>query len=137
VTFFSSTIMAASPVPSPETALDEYVTYLKTQTDKAVKTAAELPQDIPFHRTLDRKFRTELDATSARLLRLTNRLLKLAETLDVKSRPISGKPSHGDGDKVALADEEDVVDKFHSVVVDVFDPLLEHVVRFKLRRVWS
>jgi exosome complex exonuclease RRP6 len=130
--------MAASPVPSPETALDEYVTYLKTQTDKAVKTAAELPRDIPFHRTLDRKFRTELDATSARLLRLTNRLLKLAETLDIKSRPVSGKPSHGeDGDKVALADEEDVVDKFHSVVVDVFDPLLEHVVRFTMRRVWS
>jgi exosome complex exonuclease RRP6 len=130
--------MAASSIPSPETALDEYATYLKLQTDEAVKAATELPQDIPFHRTLDRNFRTELDATSARVLRLTNRLLKLAETLDIKSRPVSGKASHSEGsESVALVDEDDVVDKFHSIIVDVFDPLLEHVVRSTIRRVWS
>lgn len=120
----------ASAVPSPKTSLEEYVTLIKTETDKTVKAGSDLPRDIAFHRTLDRKFRTELDATSARVLRLTNRLLKLAETLDLKAKPGSNKAKHDEEkDKVALVDEDDVVDKFHSVVVDVFDPLLEHVVR--------
>ncbi|KIM28466.1 hypothetical protein M408DRAFT_308391 [Serendipita vermifera MAFF 305830] len=117
----------ASSIPLPETSLAEYVTLLKTQTDKTVNAAAGLPRDIAFHRTLDRKFKTELDATSARVLRLTNRLLQLAETLDPKSKPAASKVKHGVEDRVALVDEEDVVDKFHSVVVDVFDPLLERV----------
>ena len=116
-------------IPSPETSLEDYVSLLKTEIDKVVKVGSGLPRDIPFHRTLDRKFRTELDATSARLLRLTNRLLKLAETLDLKAKPAVSNKAREAEDKVALVDEEDVVDKFHSVVVDVFDPLLEHVVR--------
>jgi len=122
-----------SSIPSLGTSLDEYVTRLKTETDKSAKAAGELPQDIPFHRTLDRKFRAELDATSARVLRLTDRLLRLAETLDIQSRSVPGRNRDG-SDKVALVDEEDVMDRFHSVVVDVFDPLLEHVVRSALGR---
>jgi exosome complex exonuclease RRP6 len=143
-----------SDVPSPTTAIDNYLTELKIRTDKVVSSSKELPKDIAFHRTLDRKFRTDLDASSARILKLTNRLLKLAQTVQSspssqtsRSQAVSAPNSAsvtvvvpGSRSKVAkkakgkereekfLEDEDDVVDKFHSIVVDVVDPLLEQVV---------
>lgn len=117
-------------IPSLDTSLNEYITLLKTQTDVVSSNSKKLPDDIPFHRSLDRKFRTELDATSARILRLTNKLLKLSDTLHKPNSKAAEKSKRveSDDDKT-LEDEADVVDKFHSIVVDVVDPLLEHVVR--------
>lgn len=134
---------AATNLPPPKTAIDDYLTELKTRTDKAVSSSKELPKDIPFHRSLDRKFRTDLDASSARILKLTNRLLKLAQT--VQSSPASqrSRSSHSqptsaskivknakgkEREEARLNDEDDVVDKYHAIVVDVVDPLLEQVV---------
>lgn len=116
-------------IPSLDTALDEYVALIKIQTDVTSSKSKSLPEDILFHRSLDRKFRTELDLASSRVLRLTNKLLQLAETLYSTDAKASGTTKAIDRDEEqGLRDEADVADKFHSIVVDVVDPLLEHVV---------
>lgn len=67
--------------------------------------------------------------TSSRVLRLTNKLLRLAETLHSTDAKASETRKTVDRDEEhGLRDEADVVDKFHSIVVDVVDPLLERVV---------
>lgn len=113
-------------VPSPITHVGDYLSALKTAVDSTSNSAQALPDDIAFHRSLDRKFRQNLDKTSERLLTLTNRLLRLSETFT------SGSTTRASlvkiHDKPVLEDEDDVVDNFHSVVVDVMDPLLEQVV---------
>jgi exosome complex exonuclease RRP6 len=116
-------------IPSLDTALDEYVALIKIQTDATSSKSKLLPEDIPFHRSLDRNFRTQLDLTSSRVLRLTNKLLQLAETLNSTDAKASGTRKTMDRDEEqGLRDEADVVDRFHSIVVDIVDPLLEHVV---------
>jgi exosome complex exonuclease RRP6 len=116
-------------IPSLDTALDDYVALIKTQTDATSSKSKLLPEDIPFHRSLDRNFRTQLDLTSSRVLRLTNKLLQLAETLNSTDAKASGTRKTMDRDEEqGLRDEADVVDRFHSIVVDIVDPLLEHVV---------
>jgi exosome complex exonuclease RRP6 len=113
-------------------SLEEYLAILKGRTDQTVSSASKLPQDIPFHRSLDRKFRTDLDAASERVLRLTNKLLKLSNSLNKKKAAATqGRKSRRDEEnEPTLNDEDDIMDRFHSIVVDVLDPLLEHAVRF-------
>ena len=85
----------------------------------ATKLAASLPADLDFHRSLDKQFAQALDSCSDKVLNLTNRLLSFVSTIE---------GSKGKG-KRKLEDEEDVVDKFNSVVVDVVDQLFEKAVR--------
>ncbi|PVF97620.1 hypothetical protein CPB86DRAFT_797921 [Serendipita vermifera] len=109
-------------------SLEEYLANLKGLTDQTVSNASKLPQDIPFHRSLHRKFRTDLDTASERVLQLTNKLLKLSSTLNKKKATTSqGRKARRDDDnEPSLNDEDDIMDRFHSIVVDVLDPLLEH-----------
>ncbi|TDL23207.1 hypothetical protein BD410DRAFT_173443 [Rickenella mellea] len=83
----------------------------------ATKLAAALPQDMSFHRSLDKDFAQHVDATSDRVLKLTNRLLALASTTRTSQ-------AHG---KSKLEDQDDVVDNFSSMVIDAVDHLYERV----------
>lgn len=112
-------------MPSITKALDEFTTH-----------AAALPpkSDLAFHRTLDRSFAKSLDATSKRVLLLTEKLLQVAEgagsSAGAKGKGVDGartvrakvKP------RAKLEDEEDVVDGYRRNVVDVVDALLEDAV---------
>jgi exosome complex exonuclease RRP6 len=88
--------------------------------------AAELPDksDMGFHRTLDRKFAKGIDATSARVLKLTNQLLELA----VQSPELDANNDGKAKVHAPLDDEDTVVDHFRSSVIDIVDRLLENAV---------
>ncbi|KAF8517423.1 ribonuclease H-like domain-containing protein [Hysterangium stoloniferum] len=113
-----------SKIPSPTTSFDEYQLSLQSAAVSAIKSSMGLPKDISYHRSLDRKFGKRLDACSDRILTLTSRLLDFAQSSSVaESGPHVARS--GDKGKRRLENEEDVVDSFHSLVVDVMDQLLE------------
>jgi hypothetical protein len=87
---------------------------------KATRTAAGLPTDIGFHRSIDSGLAHDIDAVSSRVLNLTNRLLQYSSSGN--SQAAKGKG------KARLEDQDDVVDNFHSLVVDVMDELFERTV---------
>ena len=70
---------------------------------------------------MDMEFSSDVDAFSARLLSLTNKLLSFSSTID------SAAASRDKG-KAKLQTQDDVTDDFHSVVVDCMDQLLERTV---------
>lgn len=76
---------------------------------------------------MDASFARDLDALSERALELTNKLLDATYTLS-NSGDVKGKRK--------MRDQDDVVDKFQSVVVDSMDQLLERSVSvpFQLSR---
>ena len=74
-----------------------------------------LPSDVAFHRSMDHSFAQNLD-TFSETLPVTNKLLNFAAT--VGQSLVKGK-SEG---------QDDVVDNFHSLVVDSMDQLLEKTV---------
>lgn len=88
---------------------------------KATRNAALLPSDLNFYRSLDRGLAKEVDASSARVLSLANRLLDLIGTADNSS----SRSSKG---KARLRDDDDVTDNFRSSVVDAMDMLFEKAV---------
>ncbi|KZV86994.1 hypothetical protein EXIGLDRAFT_711949 [Exidia glandulosa HHB12029] len=99
----------ASAGPS---SFSEYQAKLQNAVLQPTKLALGLPKDLAFHRTLDRNFAEDIDECSSRVLALTNKLIKFAST--ARNAPDE-----------ALGGEEDAVDNFHSLVVDVMDRLLE------------
>ncbi|KAF8802130.1 hypothetical protein BYT27DRAFT_7113139 [Phlegmacium glaucopus] len=90
-----------------------------TTTRKAVG----LPSDVAFHRSVDHSFAQDLDAFSERVLLVTNKLLNLVATVD-QSSSSQGVAVRRKG-KGKLTSQDDVVDNFHSLVVDSMDQLLE------------
>jgi exosome complex exonuclease RRP6 len=76
--------------------------------------ATTLPPDIEFHRSIHVSFAAELDLLSTRVLRLTNRLVRLAGS--VESNTV---------ERSTLDGEEDVLDGFKSLIVDPVDRLFE------------
>ncbi|KAJ3571226.1 hypothetical protein NP233_g3891 [Leucocoprinus birnbaumii] len=104
------------------TAFDEYNTKLQTSALKATRNAATLPADINFYRSLDTGTAHDIDSISSRVLNLTNKLLELSNGVnDNAPEKAKGK---GKG-KAKLEDKDDVVDDFHSLVVDAMDQLFE------------
>ncbi|KAJ7265982.1 hypothetical protein B0H12DRAFT_179215 [Mycena haematopus] len=91
---------------------------VQTAALNATRSAAGLPADIPFHRSMDPDLAEDLDAFSSRVLSLTNNILSLVVTADTSQ---SGRRKG----KAKLQTQDDVVDDFHSLVVDVMDQLLE------------
>jgi exosome complex exonuclease RRP6 len=70
---------------------------------------------------MDSSFSRDLDIFSSGVLSLTNKLLGLVATADVThSTRTKGKAK--------LENQDDVVDNFHSLVVDSVDQLLERTV---------
>jgi len=111
--------------PPPNNDMDTLVEALQSQALECFIAADDLPQDIAFHRSLDRQFRKDIEKTSARLLKFTNCLIAYAETHSPTS---AAKAIQRNGKAVALHDEEDIADKYHSIIVDAMDSLLEHAV---------
>ena len=75
-----------------------------------------LPSDVAFHRSMDHIFAQNLD-TFSEILPVTNKLLNFfAATVDQSL--VKGK----------LEGQDDVVDNFHSLVVDSMDQLLDKTV---------
>lgn len=102
-------------------SFDAFNNQLQANALKATRNALALPTDIPFHRSMDSSFSQDLDAFSSRVLSLANNLLSLVATADTtQSARAKGKAK--------LEDQDDVVDNFHSLVVDSMDQLLERTV---------
>ncbi|KAK7464754.1 exosome nuclease subunit [Stygiomarasmius scandens] len=97
-------------------SFDEFYSQLQTTALKATRNSMLLPSDVAFHRSMDGEFSRDLDGFSMRVLDVANRMLGL----------VGGSESNGKGKaRAKLESEEDVVDNFHSLVVDSMDQLLE------------
>ena len=102
-------------------SFDVFNSKLQASALKATRSAVGLPADIAFHHSIDPAFAKDVDAFSSRVLSLTNKLLNFVATADESQR------SKGKG-KAKLQSQDDVVDNFHSLVVDSMDQLLERTV---------
>lgn len=115
---------------APEaTALDpdgfnDFYTNLQALAVTTTRGALALPADVDFHRSLNAGFARDLESIEGRVLGLTNKLLELAAGGGYAT--INSKDTRRGNNK--LEDEEDVLDNFHSVVVDAMDQLLERTV---------
>lgn len=108
-----------------ESNFEDYNLKLQTSILNPTKHAFALPTDIQFHKSIDRDFAEEIEACSTKVLSVTNKLLALAA---------SSTTTLGEKGKTRLfANQDDVVDDFDSVVVDIMDQLLERVVSKALR----
>jgi len=103
-----------------ESKFEDYNLKLQTSILNPTKHAFALPTDIQFHKSIDRDFAEEVEACSTKVLSITNKLLTMATS---PTTNIGGK-----GKARLIADQDDVVDDFDSVVVDIMDQLLERVV---------
>lgn len=74
--------------------------------------ASSLPSDLIFHRSIDPLLGRDVDALSARVLDLTNRLIRLSSKV-------------GPAKITSLQGEEDVVDEFARNIVDAMEGVLE------------
>lgn len=101
---------------------DTFNSNIQTCALKTTRNALSLPADVAFHRSMDPAFSKELDVLSSRVLSLTSKLLSLAASADAT------QSARGKG-KGKLENQDDVVDNFHSLVVDSMDQLLERTVR--------
>ena len=99
---------------------------LQATASMTTRKAVGLPSDVGFHRSMDHKFAQDLDAFSERVLLVTNKLLSLVATMD-QSQGARGKG------KGKLTSQDDVVDNFHSLVVDSMDQMLEKTASFQQR----
>jgi exosome complex exonuclease RRP6 len=102
---------------SPET-FEAYNVQLQTAILNPTKHAFSLPTDLAFHRSIDRDLAKELDLCSSKVMAITNNLLAFTATGNMK----------GKGKARLLETQEDVVDNFHSMVVDDMEQLLERTV---------
>ncbi|KAF8975376.1 hypothetical protein BDQ17DRAFT_1441539 [Cyathus striatus] len=94
---------------------EQVMAQLQSSVLKATRTSAGLPLDIVFHRSIDSAFANDVDKATSRVLGLTNKLLGLAGTVNAGA---------GKGKK-RLESEDDVLDRFQSIVVDVVDQMFE------------
>ncbi|KAF5392913.1 hypothetical protein D9757_001048 [Collybiopsis confluens] len=108
--------MASHEPAITSATFDEFSSKMQSSILKATRNSMLLPSDIKFHRTMDAEFSEDLDALSARILSMTNRLLTLAGSVN------SSVSNHT---KNELESEDDVVDNFQAVVVDTMDHMME------------
>ena len=98
-------------------SFEEYNESTKSAILNSTKLAVALPMDIGFHRSVDKDFSKAIDACSGRTLLLTNKLLNLAEP--------NNKATKG---KEKLENQEEVLDRFGTLVVDILDQFFERAV---------
>lgn len=108
-----------------ESNFEDYNLKLQNSILNPTKHAFALPTDIQFHKSIDRDFAEEIEACSTKVLSITNKLLTLATS---STTNLGGK-----GKARLIMGQDDVVDEFDSVVVDIMDQLLERVVRRTLQ----
>ncbi|TFK38973.1 ribonuclease H-like domain-containing protein, partial [Crucibulum laeve] len=108
---------SSSSAALTSSTFDVFNTDLQNIALKATRNAAMLPADVAFHRSIDSSFAREVDGLSARVMNLTNKILVLVGTAD--------QPKGRGKGKGRLDSQDDVMDNFHSLVVDSMDQLLE------------
>ncbi|KAK7061210.1 exosome complex exonuclease RRP6 [Favolaschia claudopus] len=108
----------ASSSSLSSSSFSDFNSRVQTAALNATRGAAGLPADIAFHRSIDSDLAQDLDAFSSRILSLTNNILSLVSTAD------TSQSSRKKG-KAKLQGQDDVVDDFHSLIVDSMDQLLE------------
>ncbi len=94
----------------------------------SVRKSVGIPADVSFHRSVDPALATQLDTLSTRVLSLTNRVLALSQLSAGSASNSSGRKGK-DKEAQRLHGQDDVVDRFQSLVVDVVDGLFERTVR--------
>ncbi|KAF8272378.1 ribonuclease H-like domain-containing protein [Lactarius quietus] len=94
---------------------DGYYAQLQASALKATKSAAALPADLSFHRSVDSDLASDLEACSNKVISITNMLLNVAT---------SSKSAKGKG-KARVRDEDDFLDRFGSLIVEPMDQLFE------------
>lgn len=104
-------------------SFDQFNSSLQGAALKATRHALSLPADLPFYRSVDSELSKDLDTFSARVLSVTNSLLNLVATTETSQ---GGRRRNGNQ---TLENRDDVLDSFHSLVVDSMDLLLERAVR--------
>ena len=118
--------MDASQSPLTKSEFDGYYAQLQASALKATKHAAALPTDLAFHRSVDSDLASDLEACSNKVVSITNMLLNLASTVG------SSKSANGKG-KARVRDEDDLIDRFGSLIVEPMDQLFERAVCSILR----
>ncbi|KAL0960894.1 hypothetical protein HGRIS_005903 [Hohenbuehelia grisea] len=104
--------------PPTSSTFDAFYAAAQSSALKTVRNSAALPADLAFHRSINPELSKNIDAFSEKVLNLTNRLLALAHTTD------SANVRAGKG-KARLENQDDFVDSFGGLVVDVVDQLFE------------
>lgn len=101
-------------------AFDDFHSRIQVHALKATRHCLALPNDIAFHRSMDPDFEDDLDNFSSRVLSLANKVITLVAAADPSSSRAKGKTK--------LENQDDLLDNFHSLVVDSMDQLLERTV---------
>lgn len=113
--------MDPSQSPLTKSEFDAYYAQLQASALKATKHAAALPTDLAFHRSVDSDLASDLEACSNKVVSITNMLLNLTSTVG------SSKSAKGKG-KARVRDEDDLIDRFGSLIVEPMDQLFERAV---------
>lgn len=111
---------SSAPHPSNPATFDEYQTLLQRTALKATKQAFILPVDMDYQRTINKRFASDVDTFSARILYLTDKLVRFSAGVNV-----GGK---GKG-KSRIKEDEDLTERYKSSVLDTVDQLFEIAVR--------
>lgn len=102
---------------------NDYYSSLQTLALTSVRNGLALPQDVAFHRSMNPGFAREIDNVEKRVLALTSKLLSLSAGSDTTT-----EGSRKGKERACLQDQDDLIDTFQSLVVDVVDQLLERTV---------
>ncbi|KDQ25524.1 hypothetical protein PLEOSDRAFT_51863 [Pleurotus ostreatus PC15] len=105
-------------------SFDAWYGKIQTSALDSVRKSVGIPTDVSFHRSVDSVLATQLDTLSTRVLSLTNRVLGLSQLSAGSTSNSSGRKGK-DKETQPLHGQDDVVDSFQSLVVDVVDGLFE------------
>lgn len=108
-------------------SFDTFYGKIQSSTLDSVRKSVGIPTDVSFHRSVDSELATQLDTLSTRVLSLTNRVFALSQ---LSAGSVSNSSGRKGKEKEAqqLHGQDDVVDSFQSLVVDVVDGLFERTV---------
>lgn len=119
---------SSSNIPSPTDSLSSYLVQLQSSLQPPTRNAASIPNpsDLSFHRSLDRKLATSIDAESERLLTLIDQVSRWASKDGKQKGKGKGRQDddllNSDG---SIGENELSREGFSSSIGDLVDRLLE------------
>ncbi|KAF8334683.1 ribonuclease H-like domain-containing protein [Cantharellus anzutake] len=105
---------SSAPHPSNQSTFDEYQTRVQQVALKATKQAFILPFDIGYQRAANKQFSSDLDIVSARIMSLTDKLLRFSSDTHIRGKG-----------RARIKEEEDLTQRYDTSVLDVVDHLYE------------